>query len=105
MAVATIRTASVMLIPKSEMAVKALRRPSTFNASFSCVFIGVLRSRDLTPVEEPDDPIGAAGESVVVRDHDDRRAIFRVQVLEDSYDLLAHADVEISGRYVSEQVV
>src|ERR1043166_6207328 len=110
-AVATISTTSVRVMPKREMKVKNFRRPRIFNASFRLLFIRFLTqhsglstpSGHLSSVEEADDAVGAPREALVVRDHDDRRAVVPVEVVEDGHDLLAHRRVEVAGRLVGQE--
>src|SRR5688500_3757883 len=79
-AAATIRTVSVMLMPKSEMAVNAFLRLSTLRASLICVFM----SGHLTTVEQADNAIGPVREAIVVRDHDHGGAVIAVETFENS---------------------
>src|SRR4051795_11173344 len=76
-AAATTSTTSVSEMPTSEMAVKILRRARTLKASLREVFM----SGHLPPVEQPHRAPGARGEAVVVRDHDDGRAVVSVELL------------------------
>src|SRR3954469_12834276 len=99
MAVATISTTSVSVMPTSEMAVKTLRRASTRNASLR---LAMFMSRHLPSVEETNRASGLLREAVVVRDHHDGRAVFFVQLFEDAHDLVAHGGIEIAGRLVGE---
>src|SRR3954452_15312763 len=99
MAVATIRTTSVSVMPTSEMAVKTFRRASTRNASLK---LEMFMSRHLPSVKQPDRASGLLREAVVVRDHHHGRAVFLVQLFEDAHDLVAHGGVEIAGRLVGE---
>src|SRR5687767_995625 len=98
-AAATMRTVSVMLMPKREMAVNAFLRLSTLRASLICVFM----SGYLATIEQTDDAMGPVGEAIVVRNHHHGRAVIAVETFENSHDLLAHVAVEISRRLVREQ--
>src|SRR3954449_12290548 len=99
MAVATISTTSVSVMPTSEMAVKTLRRASTRTASLR---LAMFMSRHLPSVEKADRASGLLREAVVVRDHHHGRAVFLVQLFENAHDLVAHGGVEIAGRLVGE---
>jgi hypothetical protein len=57
---------------------------------------------DDAPVEEVDRPLGVLGESRIVRDHADRRAL-AVQLAQQPHDRLAVGGVEVSGGLVGEQ--
>src|SRR3954452_25097387 len=99
MAVATISTTSVSVIPTSEMAVKTLRRASTRNASLR---LAMFMSRHLPAVEKADRATGLLREAIVMRDHHHGRAVLLVQLLENAHDLVAHRRIEIAGRLVGE---
>src|SRR3954469_8135365 len=99
MAVATISTTSVNVMPTSEMAVKTFRRASTRNASLR---LAMFMSCHLPSVEKADRAAGLLRETIVVRDHHHGRSVLLVQLLENAHDLVAHGGVEIAGRLVGE---